>query len=213
MLNFKSLLSEVLGKSIDANDDDDGADKFCDYGCYCVHLDFSKSEWIGKGKPVDEIDKLCLDLSNCYKCAKYDQGKHCDGQNNYDWYTKVNGKIKCGTWDIEIRLKISNKLKTSIVGDTDHNDSCQSQVCDCDLQFANGLRMITATYSRSFHKEGGFDRKTNCQPAHGGEKHPGQARPNAEPTECCGVGIQRSPFKPNKSECCADGRIESIGEC
>ena len=61
--------------------------------------------WIGKGEPVDEIDSLCYNLMNCYKCAKLDKGKDCDGGNNYDWYTKVNGKIKCGKFNLNYNLK------------------------------------------------------------------------------------------------------------
>jgi len=201
-LNFKSLLAEVLGDTM--GDDEQGVNKFSDYGCYCLPLDNGSDKFEGKGRPVDEIDELCMSLWNCHRCAKVDQGRHCDGQNNYDWYAKVTGKIKCGG--------------------KDYNDTCQGQICQCDMEFANRLRMLgknlSQKYSPEYHKEGGFSRNKRCVGPNDKRSTTGnktgkdpieKARPVS--AECCGTGISRSPFKPERFECCADGRIAIIGEC
>ena len=42
-------------------------EKLSGYGCYGSPLDMKADSWIGKGNPVDEIDKLSYKLFQCYK--------------------------------------------------------------------------------------------------------------------------------------------------
>jgi len=58
--------------------------------------------------------------------------------------------------------------------------------------------MISSTYSKQFHKNGGFDRSKKCQiTGSDKENESGDKKPRPDPvkSECCGNGIQRAPFK------------------
>ena len=54
------------------------------------------------------------------------------------------------------------KFIKSVLGDKDHNDSCQSQVCNCDMQFSSRLKLLVSTWQPNFHKSNGFSRKKQC---------------------------------------------------
>ena len=66
---------------------------FTGYGCHCNQND---NHTLGKGQPVDEIDKICQKMNNAIKCVKMEL-ENCDPNTPYQWKMKKNGEIICGT--------------------------------------------------------------------------------------------------------------------
>jgi hypothetical protein len=190
VLNFKTMVSHCLGNDGKNKKNDQNVEKYCDYGCYCLPLG-DKDNWVGAGEPVDEIDELCHQLWQCYKCLQLENDKRCNGRSNYDW-TLNGSKAKC----------------------LNPKRSCDGQVCQCDITFATRLAAIQDTYKKEYHRKNGFDRRQTCK------KRPSKKYPDennkvgkAVPRECCGKGFDRTIFKPIYQECCNDGTVRDIGEC
>ncbi|CAG5090525.1 Oidioi.mRNA.OKI2018_I69.PAR.g12636.t1.cds [Oikopleura dioica] len=175
------------------------------YGCYCLpselyHKDFQWHDTIGKGKPVDAIDRVCQKLINCYKCI-HKTYHDCPSQSPY-----------------------------SLHGACSENDTgCGRDLCECDTDFAKEIAEVEDTWNEEYTQRGGFDRSTQCAPHHE-DSHPdamdliraGQKETSPRPAvgakepvvkNCCGKGLQVNLFNPERQECCKDGSTKAIGTC
>jgi len=198
VLNFKSFLATFIDPNYT---DTTKIDDFFDYGCYCMPVNFDKDDYVGRGDPVDEIDAICRDLWSCYKCAKIDSSdKHCKHSMTYEWYQKINGNVKCG--------------------DTSHNTQCQSDLCECDANFARRLLSVEDEIRDEFRVGKNFKREEKCNVK--AERELTAARPSLlnnnnneeiQKTKCCGDKLSRVPYKTFKFDCCADQTIKPAGEC
>jgi len=173
----------------------DVSDRLTDYGCYC----FAESrELLGnRGKPVDEQDKLCLDLYRCHNCAsKFDFPGDCMFTSNYGIFLD-QGEFKCSTTK---------------------NTDCERSRCECDKRFASRISELWTQNSGSWSfdtfywkqkknvkKNPTFDAQAVCKP-----NGPTGITAN---NECCGEIGERIPFDNNMMECCADKRVTFIGQC
>jgi len=177
--------------------------KYCYYGCYCLpdaehHTHMTGDEdqhanvehQIGYGKPVDNIDKSCFELKQCYRCLLDKHGKDCKGsEKGYDAELNkdANGKrfIKCGN----------------------EPGSCRYNVCMCDKHLAEQLAKYESEWKSHFHVvKGDFDRPGQC------ERQPVGAR--REFRECCGTTLDFPLNQPRRSHQCCDGPFaKDIGKC
>lgn len=66
--------------------------KFYEYGCHCWQ-DRSGMMLSGGGKPVDAIDKSCMQHKQCSKCAKIDFGEECHEYRGYRMIGNVESSV------------------------------------------------------------------------------------------------------------------------
>jgi len=91
------------------------------YGCSCMNL--FTYEAISGGAPVDEIDRSCKHLKECYKCAKQWHGEDCDpASKSYDIFARTGF------------LAVGND-----VGGYEEHSGCERALFECDQQYAKEL--------------------------------------------------------------------------
>jgi len=169
--------------------------KFCYYGCYCfpnVGQDFT----VGKGKPVDEVDKKCRDFSNCYKCLNIDYKGTCKHTQPYSF----EGRQDPVTQKKYVVCK--NKPGT-----------CRRALCECDKRLTEQLSESEWYWVPLYHKNwGGFDKKQWCSKDANPEKSESVDRAVAVKVDpvyrCCGKYPDRVPYQYTTSygedrRCCA----------
>jgi hypothetical protein len=49
------------------------------YGCHCLFLGDRPMTEMGKGKPVDALDRVCRTYKDCQKCVREKHGDDCIG--------------------------------------------------------------------------------------------------------------------------------------
>jgi hypothetical protein len=75
------------------------------YGCWCFP-EGPDEPLNGYGEPVDDIDKTCKRLSQCYKCASMKYGKeNCPSNTHYEF---------TGIYDEATRMKTIECCKLKI---------------------------------------------------------------------------------------------------
>lgn len=200
VLNLHAMISFLIGP--EANEVQRGStpqSKYANYGCYCSpHQEqMSDALWLGKGEPVDEIDATCKQLWFGYKCLVKDHGDYCDSSKSYSWEITEDGEIHC----------------------VDYKGTCKGDLCRLDLEFTKKIKSMSELWIPDFHMDYGFDRKTDCK---GSTKYKDESlkidgyarppKPNPE-TKCCGQGLKRHIFNPERLQCCNDGSTKSIGSC
>ena len=187
ILNFRG--DDGVNKKKDGNVD--GTNKWSEYGCFCTaHQErIADGHWVGKGEPVDKIDYLCRQLWWGYKCLSRDFTA-CSAEIAYDWSVGKDGKPTC----------------------TNDKDTCQGDLCRLDLQFVRELKKNKNSWTKDFHLKNGFDRAGTCAPKKSSQKKPSQGKTTVT-SECCGIGISRSIYKPDRQECCKDGSVRPMGSC
>jgi len=84
------------------------------YGCHCFTTSDRPMSDMGKGRPVDEIDSVCLKYKQCLKCARNEFSDSC--MNEFVFYgVAMNGnQPQC----------------------TDEAGTCGRKLCECDKEFA-----------------------------------------------------------------------------
>lgn len=155
--------------------------KYCYYGCYCfpnVGKDFT----VGKGQPIDEVDKKCRDFSNCYKCLGLDYKGNCQATQPYSFEGREDPVTKSKY------VVCKNKPGT-----------CRRALCECDKRLAENLSEAEWYWSPMYHKNwGGFDKERMCG-KDSGEKSESVNRASAIKSEpqyrCCGKYPDRVPFQ------------------
>ncbi|CAG5110919.1 Oidioi.mRNA.OKI2018_I69.chr2.g5266.t1.cds [Oikopleura dioica] len=198
-VNLEAMISVMVGKeNMPATDfwtpeDRDTAqvtNSFQKYGCYC--------------DPVDEIDALCKNLWDAYKCLPIDD-EECASTASYKWKVGAKGgELKC----------------------LDREGTCARAVCETDRDFATELAEVAHIWDAKYHMDSGFDREAQCT----GESESFQKmKPTSSPKQigeesssdtsvgdsvkCCGTGTFRHSFKTNRLQCCSDGTTKAFGAC
>lgn len=199
VMNLHAMISFLIGP--EANEVERGStpqNKYASYGCYCSpHQEqMSDGNWVGKGEPVDEIDATCKQLWYGYKCLTKDYGDECDSSKSYNWEITDQGELKC----------------------LEKKGTCKGDLCRLDLEFTTKIQSLADTWLSDFHLDYGFDRETDCKGTtnsyDNSSKNPSPRppKPTVE-TECCGKGLKRHIFNPERLQCCKDGTTKSIGSC
>lgn len=191
--------------------------KFCYYGCYCfpnVGEDFT----VGRGTPVDEVDKKCRDFSSCYKCVANDFRDTCKHTQPYSFEGR------------EDPVTGSRYLVCKNTPGT-----CRRSLCECDKRLAEELAANEWFWVPMNHKNwGGFDKQESCRSASGGSSSRSVMEKQEPVYRCCGKYPDRFPFQfvtstgeqrrcclgktydPKTLECCnrrPTPGITSIGTC
>merc|ERR1712037_162095 len=196
-INLEAMISVAVGIENMPKLSSQGKDSFQKYGCYCTpHKDAVQNHlWVGQGAPVDEIDALCKDLWDAYKCLPIDEDG-CSSTEPYKWKVQKGDIVKC----------------------SDKPDTCARTVCETDKDFATEVSKMVGAWKSKFHMDNGFDRVARCT----GETEPSFAKKSEtgpsiqveverafekEPVaqKCCGFGTHRHFYKTNRLECCPDG--------
>jgi len=155
------------------------ATKYLAYGCHCMLLG---DRPIGKGVPVDRLDKACRALKQCHKCveAEYDSG--------------------CSTVEMSSSIGFSGTNATY-----NGDDSCLNNMFNCNLQFVTNFYDLKDEYNEVFHtSKSKFFHEQDC---HVEEK---LTRSSAEDSQCCGSSTSAyTVFKLTKHKCC-NGKIRSL---
>lgn len=111
----------------------------------------------------------------------------------YDWSADSDGTLTC----------------------LNAKDTCQGDLCRLDIQFSGELFKIKNSWQKTLHLKNGFDRMATCAPKTS-PKTTNTRSTGGHTTvasECCGNGIQRSIYKPDRQECCKDGSVRRMGAC
>ena len=111
------------------------------------------------------------------------------------------------------------KSKTLILADSE--GTCAGDLCRLDISFIDEINEMANVWSEKFHANNGFDRVQTCSdPGRAGKGNipgtpPGSAGKGAKANnaKCCGKGLERQIFHPNRMECCDDQKIREIGTC
>jgi len=162
-----------------------GKDKFDErkywaYGCHCYLLGDRPLSEMGSGAPKDGLDNKCKAFKDCQKCVRDKHGDQCIGEmKKYTWkYAGKRGQFES----------------------TNMEGSCERELFQCDLKFAQDTLASIDTFNDDFHafwstRPNGFDNRDpdNC-PSNGGipVEH-----------QCCG-GYDREYhwIGLNKKQCC-----------
>ena len=91
-----------------------------------------------------------------------------------------------------------------------------------DLDFVENFNTLSVNWNPKFYIENGFNRWKQC----GKSQTPGkdkygsnggdsmyQNSGNSGHGQCCGKSINSVIYKPERMECCPDGRVKQIGTC
>merc|ERR1712062_251971 len=141
---------------------------------------------MGYGKPRDSLDRTCKIYKECHKCVRDKFGDTCTGELfDYKHLIDSYGEIVC----------------------TDKVNSCERNLCECDLEFSQSHYFAIDYYSSSYnHLDSKFVYKDECVQNSDG---------NGQPA-CCQAKNKASSFSIYNSglfECCADGTTRSLGLC
>lgn len=169
------------------------------YGCWCFP-EGPDEPLNGYGEPVDDIDKTCKRLSQCYKCASMKYGKeNCPSNTHYEF---------TGIYDEATRMKTIECL--------DPEGSCARSLCECDRNLASNLADQQNEWEESLHaKWGNFDRENICRiksSRQGYNYNSGEMLRSRDRSQgngpaldaCCGEEGQRFPFDSRNRACCGN---------
>ncbi|CBY13147.1 unnamed protein product [Oikopleura dioica] len=139
--------------------------------------------YMGKGRPVDEIDSVCLKYKQCLKCARNEFSDSC--MNEFVFYgVAMNGnQPQC----------------------TDEAGTCGRKLCDCDKEFAKTVVDEMPVHNFGYHYfNTDFDRESVCREGDG---------TGTSDMQCCGTASSFSVlYNANAQQCCADGQVKDFGE-
>ena len=124
------------------------------YGCHCHILGDRPMSQMGKGKPVDGLDRKCMAYKNCQKCVREVHGEECIGE------------VKQYTWKFATRTQ--SFVSENAVG------TCERDLFNCDVQFVEDTFAQQGEWNTDFHlfwSTTGFDPTDglSCQPGDGSE--------------------------------------------
>lgn len=157
------------------------------YGCWCF---FDDNHGKGKGRPVNDIDKICKETAHAYDCAIM------DAENDA-------GQPSCTPWTSNYISGISQGLDGLVSQcDTNNVDPCANAACKIEGRFVLSFfsmfllsgNSIDPTYQDG-NAASSFDPVVDCLMT------PGQTDKDRE---CCGEQPHRYKFKPfnGGNACC-----------
>jgi len=152
------------------------------YGCWCY---FEDDFGMGRGKPVDQIDRLCQNLHDSYECAILESG---DGS--------------CIPWKVDYNSSGAFDLSDRLFECENHNvDDCTKSTCIIEGIFVQNLfdhfMNNGLTINEDYKVQNGFDPAT-CMIQRGIAAEVRGER------QCCGEVPFKRPFNDGDGEkaCC-----------
>merc|ERR1712062_170347 len=153
------------------------------YGCWCY---FEDEFGLGRGKPVDQIDRLCQNLHDSYECAILDSGDD-----------------SCIPWKVDYNSSGAFDLSDRLFECENHNvDDCTKSTCIVEGLFVQSLfdhfMNNGLTINDDYKLSSGFDSST-CKIKGGALSVKGER-------QCCGQVPFRRPFNDGNGDkaCCGD---------
>jgi len=100
------------------------------YGCNCMMMvDERSMEKSSFGAPVDDLDKSCKKLKDCYKCVKDEFGSSCTPEKTeYDIFFRGQ------------EVLIGNRPGT-----------CERALFECDHQYAKSLTTVLSDFNNRYN--------------------------------------------------------------
>lgn len=185
------------------------------YGCNCYPDNFVKQSAIendqwshmgANGKPLDWIDRACLDVHDAYRCMLDDYNNGlivqdtefgCYEGMGFVYHTDASGDIICGP---ESNPNYANNNK----------NGCRLAACQIERNFAYALRE-TLEDPVTFFKDNKkimydhYNDDTMCFRTGSVDTLPRDS--------CCGEYPSRRPFSSVTHDCCLSGDVKLFGEC
>ena len=129
----------------------------------------------GLGKPVDELDRHCHQYKQWYqylnklKSHKFWHNQYLNAICSQRCTKQFMGEECIGEF---VEYNFEKKQKGVVC--TDEANSCKRMVCECDLQFAKGIKTAMKSYDRSNHRFYGFDSEGSKYPNRSSAKRDGE---------------------------------------
>ena len=130
--------------------------RYCMYGCWCLP-EGAHNFVAGIGKPVDLVDKACMQLFQCYECAREAFNGYISGQEhlcdpNTRSYTRYLYYDQNEPNNYDLRgINCLNSWKPD-VNINNRRSNCARAVCECDKWFSYALYKYEAFWSKSRHR-------------------------------------------------------------
>jgi len=139
-LNIRGVIDALNNKNTEFDEGEYGlfAEAIKGYGCWCL----PNQGQPGIGEPVDELDRICHQFQTCKTCLGYDKCRI--SQMVYGWQTVTDKKGK------------KNVLCT------DQFESCERNLCHCEVSMAEQLVALAKNFNPLFSHENGFNRNIHC---------------------------------------------------
>lgn len=99
---LQAFLAHYTGESFDER-------KIWFYGCNCLMQNDRAMSSPGKGKPVDKLDRHCMEWKICQRCVKETYGDQCIGMLNKRVKNAVLGFSQLQTYIVKSALLIGWK--------------------------------------------------------------------------------------------------------
>jgi len=131
--------------------------RYCMYGCWCLP-EGAHGFVAGIGKPVDLVDKACMQLFQCYECAR----------EAFNGYTSAGVEHICdpntrsyarylyhGSDPTNYEERGINCINPFSLPNSNHANrkvNCARAVCECDKWFAYALYKYESFWSKSRHR-------------------------------------------------------------
>jgi len=209
---LKSILEVVM--FLQADRSAFALEKYLQYGCYCFPQRDAQL-FVGRGDPVDEVDKVCKAFQTCYRCVGIDYGQEdCINSLGYEFEGKENKK----TGERTLQCKDAKRSEES---------KCSNAQCECDKALAEGLAQMEIMWNpNNSAMYGGFMMETSCK-----RVERSVTERDSVDVRCCGYYPKRSPYAfmsknkgqrnccgektydPNVLECCPGDKLQSLGTC
>lgn len=212
--NFNELLANLTAGGDDRNiaQNVPSFQLFDTYGCWCYFnndgsLMGALNNRHGAGRPVDEMDEYCRQLTWGYDCLLIESDA-----NNYvmaDAIDPANDGNPCVPWEVDYlpgngggfgQVNALCEALNTIGGAT--NKECAIATCKIESQFILNILALAGIQNGInpiYHHNNGFvANRANCPTVIGG---------GPDDRECCGNYPFRRPFhlRNGANECCTDG--------
>lgn len=177
---LQSFISHYTGADFDER-------KIWFYGCNCLMQNDRPMSSKGKGKPVDKLDRLCMDWKICQRCVQKNFGDQCIGE-----LVEYDVKLRRGNPSCH-----ANPL-----------NSCSRALCECDNQFASSLPSKIKYYTDDYHLYW-TPRTVNWDPESDCVKSDSKIQ-----MKCCGGSdLPWYQYNADRQDCCHNGETAPKGEC
>jgi len=130
--------------------------RYCMYGCWCLP-EGAHGFVAGVGKPVDLVDKACMQLFQCYECAREAFNGYVNGNEHIcDPNTRSYARFLYydsgdpDNYDLRgIRCENDFIIDNSLAN---RRQNCARAVCECDKWFSYALYKYESFWSKSRHR-------------------------------------------------------------
>jgi len=192
--------------------------RYCMYGCWCLP-EGAHGFVAGVGKPVDLVDKACMQLFQCYECARESFNGYING-NEHICDPNTRSYARFLYYDANdpdnYDLRGINCENDFVTDDSlaNRRQNCARAVCECDKWFSYALYKYESFWSKSRHRiwsrstsQGQFVVADECHFCEAGSSC-GQTHTDHD-IMCCGDFTKgtRFPVRTHDGamDCCNDG--------